>query len=108
MRARDAVAGALLLNAIPHTIMGIARKRCMTPLGGPDSSPAANLAWAGLNVLVGTAALAPASWRAADQHTAEDRLRGVELGICSMAAFAACYELTPNAARRRQERIARG
>lgn len=104
MRKRDVLAGALLLNTIPHVIMGLAGKRCMTPLGGTNSSPATNLAWAGVNLAGGTAALAPRGWRAADQCTADERLRAVTLGICCAAAFAAVYEMTPNAARRRHER----
>lgn len=104
MRRRDVMAGALLLNSIPHTIMGLAGKRCMTPLGGPNSSPLANLAWAGINVCAGVTALGPRTWRTADQHTADERLRAVTLGIIAMSAFAAVYELTPNAAARRRQR----
>jgi hypothetical protein len=76
----------------------------MTPLGGPNSSPAANLAWAGLNLLAGIAMLAPKSWRESDQRGAEQRLRAVTAGTLGMAGFAACYELTPSAARRRRRR----
>lgn len=106
MRKRDILAGALLLNALPHTLVGLAGKRCMTPLGGADSSAATNLVWAGLNLLAGAAALAPSSWRSASQQEAEDRLRSVETGTFAMAAFFVAYELTPAAARRRQQRSA--
>jgi hypothetical protein len=34
MRGRDILAGALLVNAVPHTIIGLAGKRGMTPWGG--------------------------------------------------------------------------
>jgi hypothetical protein len=104
MRKRDVLAGALLLNALPHTITGLAGKRFLTPLGGASSSPGTNLAWAGLNVAAGLAATDPAGWRAADQRTAEERLRGVLLGAFGMAALGVAYELTPAAARRRRER----
>ncbi|MFZ1993370.1 MAG: hypothetical protein WAU75_04615 [Solirubrobacteraceae bacterium] len=104
LRARDVLAGALLVNAIPHTIMGLAGKRCMTPLGGTNSSPAANLLWAGLNLLSGVAALEPRTWRASDQPGADERLRAVTLGTIAMAALAAIYELSPTAARRRRVR----
>jgi hypothetical protein len=106
MRGRDILAGALLVNAIPHTIMGLAGKRGMTPWGGPDSSPATNLAWAGLNVLTGLAALGPRSWRRIGQRAADERLRAVTLGIVGMAAFAAAYELSAAAAQHRRMRAA--
>lgn len=104
MRGRDVMAGALLVNAIPHTIIGLAGKRGMTPLGGADSPPAANLVWAGLNIVAGTAALGPGTWRQAGQRDADERLRGVTLGIIAMAAFAAVYELTPAAGSHRHTR----
>jgi hypothetical protein len=100
MRGRDVMAGALLVNAIPHTIIGLAGQRGMTPLGGPDSPPAANLVWAGLNILAGVAMLGAGAWRSIDQPSADERLRGVTLGIIAMAAFAAVYELTPAARHR--------
>ncbi len=101
LRTRDVLAGALLLNAIPHTIMGLAGKRCMTPLGGTNSPPAANIVWAGLNILGGAAALGPGTWRSIGQRDADERLRAITWGIIVMAAFAAIYELTPGAARHR-------
>lgn len=104
MRGRDILAGALLVNAIPHTIIGLAGKRGMTPWGGPNSSPTANLVWAGLNVLTGLAALGPRSWRRIDQPAADERLRAVTLGTIGMAAFAAAYELSASAAQHRQVR----
>lgn len=104
MRGRDMMAGALLVNAIPHTIIGLAGKRGTTPLGGPNSPATANLAWAGLNIAAAAAALSPATWRVVDQPGADERLRGVTLGIIAMAAFAAVYELTPAAARHRLTR----
>lgn len=106
MRARDVLAGALLVNCIPHTIMGLAGQRSMTPLAGPNSPPAANIAWALSNFAAGAAALGPASWQSIDQPGADERLRGVTLGIIAMAAFAAAYEVTPGAARHRRARAA--
>jgi hypothetical protein len=101
VRTRDVLAGALLLNAIPHTIMGLAGKRGMTPLGGANSPPAANMVWAGLNILGGAAALGPGTWRSIGQRDADERLRAITWGIIAMAAFAAVYELTPSAAQHR-------
>lgn len=104
MRIRDVLAGALLVNALEHTILGLAGKRYMTPLGGADSSPAANLVWAGMNIVAGTAALAPGSWRAASQAEAEYRVRHVAIGTFAMAAFGVAYELSPAARRPREQR----
>src|SRR5690625_3002028 len=104
MRTRDVLAGAFLLNAIPHTIIGLAGKRCMTPLGGANSSPAANLVWAGVNLVAGTTALPPARWRHTAQSRADERLQAVTLGIIGAAVSSACYELTPSAARHREAR----
>jgi hypothetical protein len=106
MRGRDVVAGAVLVNAIPHAIIGLAGKRGMTPWSGPNSPPAANLIWAGLNILAGLAALRPGSWRPIGQRTADERLHAVTLGIVGMAAFAAAYELSPAAAQHRRLRAA--
>lgn len=104
MRALDVLAGALLVNALPHTIVALAGRRGMTPLGGADSSPAANLAWAGINLAAGTAALAPWALRSASQAEAEDRLRTVAIGTFAMAAFGMAYELSPAAQRHREQR----
>ncbi|HIZ38018.1 MAG TPA: hypothetical protein H9815_19765 [Candidatus Ruania gallistercoris] len=104
MRALDALAGALLVNALPHMIVGLTGQRGMTPFGGADSSPAANLAWAGINVAAGTAALAPWALRSASPAEAEDRLRGVAVGTFVMAAFGMVYELSPAAQRHREQR----
>ena len=107
MRKRDVLAGALLLNALPHTIFGLTGKRCMTPIGGADSSPATNLAWAGINLVAGTAALAPWSLRSASQPEAEDRVRAVEVGTFAMAAFGVVYEFSRAAQRHREQRTPR-
>lgn len=93
MRARDVLAGALLWNAVPHAIMGIAGKRCMTPLRGPESGPAANLVWSAVNLTAGTVLLAT-GWRGIDQATARERLTGVGTGAFAMTAFGMAYELT--------------
>lgn len=104
MRGRDILAGALLVNAIPHTIIGLAGKRGMTPWGGPNSSPAANLAWAGLNALAGLAALGPRRWQRIDQRAADEQMRGVTADVVGMAAFAAAYELSAASAQHRRAR----
>ncbi|MEV0839602.1 hypothetical protein AB0I55_08575 [Actinocatenispora sera] len=93
MTARDALAGALLVNAVPHAIMGIAGKRCMTPLRGPESGPAANLAWSALNLAGGVTLLAT-GWRGIDQRTADSRLGWVTVGAFAMTAFGVGYELS--------------
>jgi hypothetical protein len=93
MTARDALAGALLVNAIPHAVMGIAGKRCLTPLRGPDSGPAANLAWSALNLAGGVTLLAT-GWRGIDQQTASSRLAWVTVGAFAMTAFGVGYELS--------------
>lgn len=104
MHNRQVLAGALLTNAIPHMIMGLAGKRLMTPLQGANSGPAANLAWAGLNLLLGAAALDPRRWPGLDQREADQRLRAVTVGTIGMAGVAAAYELSPAAARHRLQR----
>ena len=104
MRALDVLAGALMANALPHAIAGLSGLRAMTPLGGADSSPAANLAWAGINLAAGTAALAPWTLRSASQAEAEDRLRTVAIGTFVMSAFGMVYELSPAAQRHREQR----
>jgi hypothetical protein len=60
--ARDVAAGALLVNAVPHTVMGLAGKQCLTPLGGEDSSPALNLVWAAMNVAGAAVLLVSGRW----------------------------------------------
>lgn len=104
MRVRYLLAGALLTNAIPHMIMGLAGKRYMTPLGSVDSTPAQNLAWAGMNLGAGMIALAPHQWPDLDQRGADQRLRAVTWGTIGMAGFAAAYELNSAAALHRAER----
>jgi hypothetical protein len=43
---------AFLFNAIPHLVQGICGKRHMTPFS-PSSSPATNVVWAWINLVVG-------------------------------------------------------
>lgn len=88
---RDFLTGVLLVNTIPHTVMGLAGKRLLTPLGGPGSSPRTNLVWAATN-LAG-AALLFRGWRTTDQPDAERRLRTVQHGMLAMTVFGSCYEL---------------
>ena len=97
---RDFVAGVLLFNTIPHAVMGAAGKRCLTPLGGEDSSPGLNLVWAAMN-LTG-AAVALGSWRGTTQDEAGRRLVTVESGMFAMALFGVVYEIT--AGRRKRAR----
>jgi hypothetical protein len=90
---RDVVAGVLLVNTIPHVVMGLFGKRCMTPLGGADSSPGRNLAWAGINLAGATAALVTGRWRTIPQADADQRLATVQFGMFAMALFSACYHV---------------
>lgn len=108
MGVRDVLAGALLVNAIPHLIVGVTGKRCTTPLGGVNSAAAVNLVWAGVNLAAGTVALGSRSWHELDQRAADDRLRAVTLGTIGMAGFAAAYELSPASARHRAQRADAG
>lgn len=101
---RDVLAGILLVNTIPHAVAGLAGKTAMTPLGGPDSGPARNLVWAGMNLAGGLAALGSGRWRAADQLTAEHRLSAVQAGVFAFATFGFVYERT--AGRRRRAALA--
>jgi len=100
---RDVLAGALLVNAVPHSVMGVAGKRCLTPLGGEDSSPVLNLVWAGMNVAGAVALLASGRWGAIGQREASERLVSVEIGGFAMTAFGMVYELTAG----RRKRAAR-
>lgn len=91
---RDFLAGVLLVNAIPHAVMGVAGKRCLTPLGGEDSSPALNLVWAATNLAGAAAALSSGALRAASQDEAGRRLATIQSGMFAMTLFGFCYELT--------------
>ncbi len=105
MHLRDIVAGALLVNAIPHAVMGGFGKRLLTPVGGEESSPGLNLVWSGLNAGAGVALLSTGGWRDLDQRTAAHRLVGVEVGSFAMLCFGMGYEL---AAGRRKRRLVAG
>lgn len=94
LKARDVLAGAMLVNSVPHTVMGLAGKRLMTPLRGEDSSPGMNLLWAGINAAGATVLLASGGWRSIDQREASERLVSVEVGFFAMTTFAMVYELT--------------
>ena len=93
MSKRDVVAGVLLVNAIPHAVIGLAGHRCLTPLGGEDSGPGLNLLWAAMNVAGGAALLASAPWARLTQADADRRRRSVQVGVAAMAAFGQVYEL---------------
>lgn len=55
------VAGALLVNAVPHTVKGLTGERFPTPFANPPgvglSSPVENIAWGATNLVVGRALL---------------------------------------------------
>lgn len=91
---RDVLAGVLLVNVIPHAVMGLTGKQCLTPLGGEQSSPAQNLAWAAMNLAGATAVLASGRWRSASQAEAARRLAVLQRGAFAMTVFGFCYELT--------------
>jgi hypothetical protein len=92
-RASDLLAGALLVNTIPHLVRGFAGKRGLTPFG-EDSSPGANVAWAAVNGAGAATLLAASGWRGTDDATAARRLVRIEAGVLAMATFAVVYELT--------------
>lgn len=94
LAVREVLAGAMLVNAVPHAVMGLSGKRFLTPLGGADSSPGRNLVWAAMNVGGAAALLASAGWRSIEQHDAEVRLASLQVGAFAMAAFGMAYELT--------------
>ncbi|WP_063053115.1 hypothetical protein [Nocardia arthritidis] len=54
-------AGALLVNAVPHTVKGLSGERFPTPFANPPgvglSSPTENIAWGAVNLVVGSALL---------------------------------------------------
>lgn len=91
---RDVVAGMLLVNTVPHAVMGLAGKRWGTPLGGVSSSPRQNLVWAALNLGGAVTALASGGWAGVDQSGSESRRIRVEAGMCAMAVFGMIYEST--------------
>lgn len=102
VRVRDLVAGVAFVNAIPHTVMGMFGKRCLTPLRGEDSSASTNLAWAAMNAGIGAALLASGGWRRATQREADHRLVSVEAGSFAMLTFGMLYELTAGRRKRAQ------
>ncbi|MBD3782066.1 MAG: hypothetical protein IE926_03770 [Micrococcales bacterium] len=93
MRARDVAAGVLLVNVVPHAVVGLSGGRCMTPFRGEDSGPVANLVWAGLNLAVGAGLLATGPSVHGDRSAVDTRRRAVQLGTTLMTAFGAGYEL---------------
>jgi hypothetical protein len=58
-------AGALLVNAIPHTVKGVTGQRFPTPFANPPgvgpSSPTENVAWGAINIAAGSALLGAGS-----------------------------------------------
>ena len=53
---RSVIAGVLMANSAPHVATALTGHQHMTPVGGRDSGPRVNAAWAALN-LAGSAAL---------------------------------------------------
>jgi hypothetical protein len=101
---RDFLAGVLLVNTIPHAVMGIAGKRCLTPLGGEDSSARLNLMWAAMNLAGAAVALSSGAWRAAAQAEADKRLVTMQSGMFSMTLFGFVYEFTAGRRKRKRSR----
>jgi len=91
---RDILAGALLVNTIPHAVLAAGGQRCLTPLGGPDSTPRQNLLWAGMNLTGAVLALSSSGWRGLHRTEADRRRRALHAGMLAMTAFGALYELT--------------
>lgn len=81
-------AGALLVNAVPHTIKGVTGQRFPTPFANPPgvglSSPTENVAWGAINVAAGSALLGASS------HTTGSKLPLV-VGGAVMAVFLSRY-----------------
>lgn len=98
---RDFVAGLLLANTVPHVLVGVAGKRCLTPLGGEESSAGLNLVWAGMNLTGAAVALSTGRWRAAGQAEVDERLATVQYGMFAMALFSFGYQLTAGRRKRR-------
>lgn len=98
---RDLLAGALLVNVIPHAVVGLGGHTCLTPLAGEDSSPRINLLWAGLNLAGAIALLGSARWRSLDAEAASRRRIAVEIGGFAMTTFGMIYELTGGRRKRR-------
>jgi hypothetical protein len=101
-QASDVLAGVLLGNTIPHAVRGFTGKRGLTPLGGEDSPPGANLAWAAMNGIAAAALLGAGGWKRIDDATAARRWPAVQAGVTVMSTFAMVYELT--AGRRKRDR----
>lgn len=97
---RDFLAGVLLVNTVPHVVMGVAGKRFLTPLGGEGSSARVNLVWAAMNLAGAAVALSSGEWRAAAQSEAGRRVATIQSGMFSMTLFGFVYELTAGRRRR--------
>ena len=94
MRVRDVAAGVLLVNVLPHAVVGLSGGRCLTPLRGEDSGPVANLVWAATNLAGATALLSSGGVDSVgDLDAVDTRRRAVQLGSTLMTAFGAGYEL---------------
>lgn len=91
---RDVLVGMLLVNTVPHALMGMSGKRCRTPFGGVSSTARQNLAWAALNLGAAVTVLACGGWATTSQREAERRRVLVEAGMCAMTVFGVVYEAT--------------
>ncbi|MGC2942229.1 MULTISPECIES: hypothetical protein [unclassified Brevibacterium] len=81
--------GILGANSCPHLLVAARRGHMLTPLGGKDSGPAANLIWGLMNVTAASVAVLSAV-RSADQPS---RLTWpFALGSATFGAWAVIYE----------------
>lgn len=82
------IGGALLVNAVPHTLKGLTGARFPTPFAKPPgvglSSPTENVGWGAINLAAGSALL---HWR---PRTSRDEIAVVAGGV-AMAFFLAHY-----------------
>lgn len=82
------IAGALLVNTVPHTVKGLCGERFPTPFAKPPgvglSSPTENVGWGAINLAVAGSLL---RWR---PRTARDEIAVIAGGV-AMAFFLAQY-----------------
>lgn len=102
---RDVVAGMLLVNTVPHALVGLTGHRCRTPWGGVSSTCGQNMAWAALN-LGGAVALLRSS-RPTSQAAADRQRVRVGVGMCAMAVFGVIYDASSPGRRDRRVRSTR-
>ncbi|NQX15563.1 hypothetical protein [Rathayibacter sp. VKM Ac-2857] len=85
--ARSALAGVLLINAVPHGVAALQGRRFPSPFATPPgrglSSPLANAVWSAGNLAAGLAAL--------PRRRSRGEGRGAVLGATAMGVFLAAY-----------------